>query len=164
MEDKELRPWYREFWPWFLMAMPAAAVVGGIITLRIAANTDDGVVEDDYYKQGLAINRVLARGEAAAAFGLQGELHIDGGRVRLELTGQPTQWPEQVVLRVLHPTRAGHDQTLLLAREGAATYEGRGAALGNGKWKLVLEDAARTWRLSGEIEPGATRARLLPLQ
>jgi hypothetical protein len=67
-------------------------------------------------------------------------------------------------LRVLHPTRAGHDQTLLLAREGAATYEGRGAALGNGKWKLVLEDAAHTWRLSGEIEPGATRARLLPLQ
>ena len=34
-------PWYREPWPWLLMAGPAAVVVAGLITAWIAVKTDD---------------------------------------------------------------------------------------------------------------------------
>ena len=59
------RPWYREPWPWILMAGPAVVVVAGFFTLWLAVSTSDGLVVEDYYKQGLAINRVFAREDAA---------------------------------------------------------------------------------------------------
>ncbi len=163
-QHDERRPWYREFWPWFLMLFPAAAVVGGILTFRIAADSDDGVVDDDYYKQGLAINRVLARGEAAAAVGLRGEAQFGDGNVSLHLTGRLEPWPQRVVLRILHPTRAGMDQTVSLNRQDTGRYEGRCRAPGPGKWKLMLEDEDRSWRLVGQLNPGRRQAALLPLQ
>lgn len=159
---EESKPWYREFWPWFLMLFPAAAVVGGLITAHIAAQSDDGVVDDDYYKQGLAINRVLARSEAAAAKGLAGTLAVDGGRLSLQLSGRLDPWPPRLVLRILHPTRAGMDQSVTLGGRGGGRYDGLCEPLGAGKWKLVLEDEARTWRLSGQLEPGHREAVLAP--
>ena len=54
-------PWYRQRWPWLLMLGPAIVVVAGIVTAVIAIETDDGLVTDDYYKRGLAINQTLER-------------------------------------------------------------------------------------------------------
>ncbi|MCC7269385.1 MAG: FixH family protein, partial [Rhodocyclaceae bacterium] len=68
------RPWYAHRWPWLLMAGPAVVVVAGIVTAWIAATTSDGLVADDYYKQGLAINQRLARQDAAAAMQLEARL------------------------------------------------------------------------------------------
>ena len=61
-----IKPWYRQFWPWFLMALPGAAVIGGITTVIVATIDRDGLVKDDYYKEGLAINRDLARANIEA--------------------------------------------------------------------------------------------------
>ena len=58
-------PWYRQGWPWFLIALPATAVVGGIITAILAVRGFDGPVVADYYKQGLAINEEVARAQLA---------------------------------------------------------------------------------------------------
>ena len=62
-------PWYREPWPWIIMAGPAVVVVAGVVTAWIAFSGADGLVADDYYKQGLAINKVLAREQRAAFLG-----------------------------------------------------------------------------------------------
>src|SRR4051812_6696391 len=63
-------PWYREPWPWLLMAGPAAVLVAGGFTIWIAFSTSDGLVVQDYYKQGLAVNKVLAREENAKRLGM----------------------------------------------------------------------------------------------
>ena len=52
-------PWYKERWTWLLMLMPATAIVAGFITLWLAITSFDGLVADDYYKQGLAVNQTL---------------------------------------------------------------------------------------------------------
>jgi hypothetical protein len=45
-------PWYRQFWPWFIIALPASAVVASFITLWLAiSNPDPLVVNDDEYQQ-----------------------------------------------------------------------------------------------------------------
>ena len=67
----ESRPWYRQFWPWFLIAIPLFAVITGLFTVVIATVTSDGLVVDDYYKRGLSINRVLARDQQAAELGIK---------------------------------------------------------------------------------------------
>ncbi len=30
------KPWYKQFWPWFVISLPATAVVAGLITVVIA--------------------------------------------------------------------------------------------------------------------------------
>ena len=52
-------PWYRQFWPWFLIALPACVVIAAIATALIASRHADDLVADSYYKDGLAINRRL---------------------------------------------------------------------------------------------------------
>lgn len=49
-------PWYREPWPWLIMAGPAAVIVAGVYTTILAFSSTDGLAADDYYKQGLMIN------------------------------------------------------------------------------------------------------------
>lgn len=45
-------PWYRQFWPWFIIALPTAAVIGSFISLWLAvSNPDYLVVSDDEYQQ-----------------------------------------------------------------------------------------------------------------
>ncbi|RPI42555.1 MAG: hypothetical protein EHM59_17550, partial [Betaproteobacteria bacterium] len=57
MSSTPIKPWYREPWPWLLMAAPAAAVLAGAVTLALAIQSYDGLVAEDYYKQGLAVNQ-----------------------------------------------------------------------------------------------------------
>lgn len=37
--------WYRQFWPWFLLALPAAAVIGGILTFYLALRNPDRLIQ-----------------------------------------------------------------------------------------------------------------------
>ena len=38
-------PWYRHFWPWFVIAMLSGAVSGSFVSLYLALHTTDVVVE-----------------------------------------------------------------------------------------------------------------------
>ena len=44
MEREDTKPWYRQFWPWFIIALPASAVVAGLTTVWIAMQTTDSLV------------------------------------------------------------------------------------------------------------------------
>lgn len=155
------RPWYRDYWPWFLISLPASAVVAGFITLWLAIESEDGVVVDDYYKQGLAINRTLARDETAAKLQLVANMRLTGGNVALTLSGQLTSYPEQISLRIAHPTRAGMDQTALLTHIGDGRYTGHAQLPAPGRWALVLEDTGKIWLLHGQITQGGEERVIL---
>jgi len=142
----EPRPWYREPWPWILMAGPAAAILAGIFTLVLAFRTEDGLIAEDYYAQGLAINRMLRRDERARDLGLRALVTFSNARIRVALQGQA---PLELRLRLVHPVRAGKDQSVVLRRVGPDAYEGSFAPRDGEKRRLVLEDAASTWRLTG---------------
>ena len=71
---KDKGPWYRQPWPWILMAGPAIAIVAGAITFYFAVVSNDGLVEEDYYAQGMRINETSAREKNALALGVQAEL------------------------------------------------------------------------------------------
>lgn len=48
----QVLPWYRQFWPWFIIALPTAAVIGSFISLWLAVSHPDYlVVSDDEYQQ-----------------------------------------------------------------------------------------------------------------
>lgn len=157
-------PWHKQFWPWFLVAVPLVAVVGGLVTLYIAVTNTDGLVVDDYYKQGLAINRTLARDIKAQELGLVAVVRIDldTNKIHVQFTGDLESLNyEGLRLQLLHPTRANLDVTLDLKQLGQGSYMSELPSLVAGKWHLQLEPDSREWRLTGRVElPGESAVRL----
>jgi hypothetical protein len=138
--------WTKEPWPWIVMAPPAAAVLAGIATIWIAAATSDGLVAEDYYKQGLGINKVIAREVRARELGISAGLEVSDGRIRVRLEGAS---PEALFVHLAHRTRAGFDQWLRLARVADA-YEAELDPLAPGGWRVWIEDPQGSWRISRE--------------
>jgi hypothetical protein len=145
------RPWYREPWPWFLMSLPATAVIAGLTTVWLAARSADGLVVGDYYKAGLAINQTLARDDAARVLRLTATLKTEDAALSLALTGRLKTYPEQLTLTLAHPTHQGMDHVLTLHHSGAGHYRAALPSMPAGKWHAQLVDAASTWRLSGVL-------------
>ena len=141
-----MTPWYKQAWPWILMAPPAAAVLAGIATVWIAVASADGLVAEDYYKQGLAINKVIAREARARELGLRASLEMDAGRIRVRLEGAQ---PEALFVHLVHRTRAGYDQRLRLAPAGGA-YQADMVPLARGAWRAFIEDPRGDWRIVKE--------------
>lgn len=148
--EQPFRPWYREPWPWIVMAGPVAVVVAGIATTIIAVRTSDGVVADDYYKQGLAINRTIERDVRAQSLGIAAQVLFNEEReaVRVILASN-APLPPSLRIALIHPTRQGEDQTVVLRHVGPALYEGRLNAPHGSAWRLALEDGEGSWRVSG---------------
>ncbi len=69
MNEDQVKAWYKQFWPWFLIALPGSVVIASVATIIIAIKNPDSIVVDDYYKAGLAINRDLSREQLAIQTG-----------------------------------------------------------------------------------------------
>jgi hypothetical protein len=139
--------WTREPWPWILMSGPAAVILAGAATIWLALASADGLVADDYYKRGLAINQVLAREDNARRLGVRARIESAHGRLRVTLAGAA---PEALFAQLAHATRAGHDLRLRLAPVAAGVYEAELPQLPAGRWRLSLEDPRREWRVVQE--------------
>jgi hypothetical protein len=59
---------------WLIIAGPATVVVASILTAWIAVATNDPVVDADYYRKGIEINKQLA-GQRAMVPAMQGRNH-----------------------------------------------------------------------------------------
>jgi uncharacterized protein len=143
-----MKPWYREPWPWLLMSGPAAVLAAGAATTWIAFASADGLVAEDYYKQGLGINKRLAREEAAQRLGISAAIHVEPGAIRVELQGVA---PQALFVHLAHATRAGHDMRLRLAPTQRNLYETVLPPLAPGRWRVVIEDAQGSWRIVKEL-------------
>jgi uncharacterized protein len=157
-----VKPWYRNRWPWLLMAGPLIVVVAGFATAWLAWSTEDGVVADDYYKRGLVINKQLERSSRGAALGLGAVLEVaSDGALRLRLSGMADAPgpPPAVRARLTHATRAGLDRSATLERGADGEYAGRVAPLPAGRWLVSVETDA--WRLpTVEVSGTVTEVRL----
>ncbi|CUA86543.1 Uncharacterized protein Ga0061063_2712 [Gulbenkiania indica] len=148
------RPWYKERWPWLLMAGPAIAVVAGIITFNLAVQSDDGLVSDDYYKRGKEINRELRRDEAATQMGLTAQVLFDPAMQRVMVTTTSrTGLPDRLRLQLIHPAQDDYDQTITLQRTGPNAYAGTVKPASANHWYVRLEDEGNQWRVQGEWKP-----------
>lgn len=155
-------PWYREPWPWLLMAGPAIVVVAGIVTAVIAVISFDGMVADDYYKQGLGINRVLEREASAKALGISGAVQFNADRTRARVVLATGPRPAALRLTLVHPTLQGEDQTIALASIAPGVYEGAMRAPRHRLMHLRLEDGAGRWRLAGHWATKEDGVQLAP--
>lgn len=70
------KPWWTHGHVWLVIAGPAIVVVASIATLVLALRTPDPLVSQDYYRQGIEINKTLAaQGSKSMLPALQGRNH-----------------------------------------------------------------------------------------
>ena len=150
--SNSIRPWFREPWVWLIIALPASAVLGGIVTIWIAVESDDGLVQDDYYKYGMEINKALDRDKAAVQYGLVANLIISEAQnniqIRLDANDKFVS-PSGIKLSFLHPTIKGQDQIMVFQSDSNGVYAGALPSLIQGNWYLQIE--ADDWRLLEDI-------------
>lgn len=162
-------PWYRQRWPWILMAGPFVVIVAGFVTAWLAIRSSDGLVDDDYYKQGLAVSQRVERDQHAQDLGIRAEIVLQSSsaanepELRVFLRAQPGYTPpDELALRIVHPTRSGLDQRLVLRAIGSGLYAARLSSPLSGRWRFALEDTINDWRLVGEWNVGEESSLSLP--
>ena len=148
-------PWYRHRWPWFLMIGQVAVMIATGVSAWLGMRQPNAMVVADYYKQGKAINQDLRRDRVATELGLAFEASHDvrAGRLngRLSSKGEPVVAPFHI--RLAHPTLPERDLVLEALPDARGRFSAELPALEATHWQVVIEGAARDWRLARSWSP-----------
>lgn len=146
----DTEPWYRQFWPWFLILLPATVVVASLYTMYLASSGSDDLVVDEYYKEGLAINRQLEKKQRSESLGITAQLSFNADQVTVQVAGPVDA--AFLALLLSHPLEADRDFELALKRIAPGAYQGTltHAVAPRWHWTLELEESDG-WRLDGSI-------------
>ena len=79
MEILDTKPWWQYGHVWLIIAGPLWVVIAGFITLYLAVSRPDPVVDDDYYRKGIEINKTLDAERDGLAPALQARNHAATG-------------------------------------------------------------------------------------
>jgi len=161
--EEIVKPWYRQFWFWFVFSPLIYIIIMCSVTVTIALKGADDVIIDNYYKEGRMINQALEQDKRAQELGLSGDLSFDRttGEISLTIANPPTDatlMPEQLLLMMGHPVKAAKDQLITLTAIAPGKYRGELKNAPDYSWYLTLypvKDLAlrkeASWTLSGEI-------------
>jgi len=146
-------PWYKQFWPWFVITPPLVGIMLGVLLVTAATYDPDGMVVGDYSKEGRGINQSIARAQFAFSLGLSAEVKIEGERVWLDLRSSVPMPQQTMKLVFMHPTRDQFDQELPLSYDvGRQLYYADLGELGVALWRVHLEPEDGSWRLRGRMD------------
>ena len=123
-------PWYRQFWPWFVIALPATAVMACLVTIWIAVSARPVRVD---HAGALAI-----------------ELRFEPARVVFDLgPAGDDAWPERLSVTVAG--RAGDYAQMFDARRiDARRFEVGIESLAAGAYTVVVRAPGATQSLRGD--------------
>ena len=157
--------WFAEPMMLLVVGIPLTSVIVSFIFLFVAIRSFDGVVEDDYYRQGKEINRLLMRDDTARRLQLNAAITIGAERISVVMSAAQTlDWPSGLTLRLMHPTRDGRDLALQLEKDNdarAQIYRANIPLFETGDWIVQIETP--TWRLMRRGRYGnQTSANLTP--
>lgn len=150
MQATVKKSWFKQFWPWFLIFLPLAAVVAGISTLIIASNNKPEMVVDDYYKTGKAVNADLSLITNAKKLGLSALVIQQDNNLAITFDG--LQSNTSISLSLFHATQSKRDRFSMLTSDVSGKYSYEADESLNGKWTLRLEPFDKTWRLEKQVQ------------
>ncbi len=54
-------PWYKQFWPWLIIGLLVFALCFCFTFIYLAVTHEDPILSENYYQEGLNINKDLER-------------------------------------------------------------------------------------------------------
>lgn len=149
------KPWHKFPLVWMMFAIPFSAVIMGVILLWLAIDTDDGLVADDYYKQGLAINDVISLDRKATELQVDALITFNSNDKAINVQfnkGLLENYPATLQLNFQHATHANSDILVVLNHGIDNKYIGYlKKPISQGVWYFEVsaaEDAEVNWKLN----------------
>ena len=147
-DEQPQPPWYKQFWPWFLITLPLTVVIAGIATIIVAQQNAVTLVSDNYYKEGLAINSVKQLEKNAEKLSLAADILVstETGICTIQLTGNHSS-PSELTLSLFHPTLGNLDQSLQLKKIAENIYQSPCNLPQTGKWYISITNPSKSWKI-----------------
>jgi hypothetical protein len=147
---EQSKPWHKHPLVWMMIAIPFSAVVMGVVMIWLALDTDDGLVADDYYKQGLEINDVISLDKKATELKLNAVIKFNITDKVINVTfdkGLLDNYPNTLELNFQHATHANSDVFVELNHGINDSYIGYlQQTLSEGIWYFEVSDD--DWKLN----------------
>ncbi|MDA7746652.1 FixH family protein [Psychromonas sp.] len=150
MQETTKKSWFKQFWPWFLILLPMAAVVAGISTVVIAVDNKPDLVVDDYYNTGKAINADLSLLKKAQELGITAIVVPQKDGLMISMDGLETF--SSINLSLFHSTQSKRDIVVMLTADANGNYFYENEDTLTGKWTLRVEPFDKKWRLQQKVE------------
>ena len=144
-------PWYKNFWPWFLIFFPLVAIIGCISLFITAIGNGPDMVVDDYYKKGKAINLELTKFEKAKALYLHGGLNVTNERVSFKFTKGDSSNVHALKLSFYHRTIKAHDFTATLTPNANQEFTALLDKYTPGAYSVFIEPIDGSWKMKENI-------------
>ena len=147
-----VKPWYKQFWPWFLIILPLTVVVWTIVTVVVFANNSVSLVAEDYYKKGKGINIDISKMNVARDLGLNATVSSDKNTVVIAFNkGELPHFPA-LTATFTHRTLPDRDFTKLLTADAKGNYRLTPEDSIQGPWFVELEPHNKEWMIQGRVE------------
>lgn len=147
------QPWYKQFWPWFIIAIPTSSVIVGVVMIVLALQDQGGLVREDWYKEGMAINQRLDKQNRAKSAGIQAffSYSADDNIVSLRVENVDTDKESTLVLDLVHPTLKQRDMSVQLYLTPQKTYFAKLEQIPNGLYYAQLRSDAGEWEIDSQL-------------
>ncbi|NOH96306.1 FixH family protein [Vibrio sp. 99-70-13A1] len=157
-----VKPWYKQFWPWFLIALPSTVVIWTILTVILFTQNSVDLVTEDYYKKGKGINIDISKVNVAKDLGLFASVSEESDSVVLTLNKGSLEHYPALNAMFVHRTLPDRDFSKLLTADAKGNYR---LILENdiqGPWFIELSPHNSEWLIQGRITfPLETPTRLM---
>ena len=153
MQPTPVSPWYKEPWPWVLIAIILIPMIVAAVRISIYNDYKVEMVVDDYYKKGKAINQEFDREKLAKTFGISALVNFEGHNIVLDMNHNG-QAPEiaSLMISFYHSTQGFKDFSLMATARADKKFS---AVLPDqdlaGKWQLTIEPHDKKWKIQKNI-------------
>lgn len=160
--DERKRPAWREPMVWLVVAVPLAAVIGGLWMVAVAVRSGgEDATTDDVRRTGQVQVADLGPDERASALRLRAVLQVLDGDVSVFPVAGDWARTEPLSLTLVHPQRQAADRTLVLVADERGWRAGADVDAAH-DWIVHLRDARGTWRIRGRLPAGQQAVHLAP--
>ncbi len=151
--NTDSKPWYKQFWPWFIISLPLSSVITGMVTLTLAIDGGDSLVREDWYKDGMAINQRLDKRNRAKDAGIKAFFSFDKEEniVSLRITNPNGATSDDLKLELVHPTLANRDIKTDLFKTPDDRYFAKLGSTPSGFYYTLLSSQAGDWEIESKI-------------
>tara|TARA_R110002126_G_scaffold160926_6_gene308716 strand:- start:2689 stop:3174 length:486 start_codon:yes stop_codon:yes gene_type:complete len=144
--QRDTKPWYKQVWPWILIAIPVITALRAIYAVVLMNQQQPDLVIDDYYKAGKNINLQLSKYREAELRNLNATILIAGNRAVVRFAKNAVL-DNSIHLDFYHPTLAAQDFAVDALRSGELLYVATLPVTPAGKWRINVTDDSNEWKL-----------------
>lgn len=156
-----IKPWYKQFWPWFLISLPLCVVIASFTTLAIFTKNSVSLVAEDYYKKGKGINIDLSKIRQAGALGLSASVSSDANFVSVTFDKGDLEFYPALTIAFSHRTLADRDFQTIVSSDAKGQYRIKLERDLSGPWFVEIQPHTKEWLLQGKVSFPAASPTLL---